>query len=79
MCTKILDETIDPNGFKAVKKYMMHGPYGIANKDTQCMVKDKCIKHYPNFFYEATTIEQDGFAIYHRHSMVLYYNPHIFP
>lgn len=68
-CIKIPDETADLDGFKVVKEYMMYGPYGSANKEAQCMVKDKCMNHNPKKFYNTMNVDQDGFAIYHKCSM----------
>lgn len=34
--------------------------------DAECMVKNKCTKHFPKTFYDQTTIDEDGFPINRR-------------
>lgn len=48
----IPDSKIDPVGYKEVKNFMMHSPYGLLTKDAQCMEKVKCIKHFPKKIVE---------------------------
>lgn len=61
ICAEILDETADPKLYQLVSDFMMHGPCGIANKNTHCTVKGKCTKHFPKDFNEKTKIDDDGF------------------
>lgn len=51
---------------------MIHGPCSATNVDVQCMVKNKCTKHFPHKFYDQTTIDEDGFCIYRRRSTIIY-------
>ena len=44
---EIPDPKIDPAGYEAVKNYMIHGPCGTDCPSNSCMVKGKCIKHFP--------------------------------
>lgn len=44
---EILDRDADPDGYTAVKEYMIHGPCSSFNKDAPCMLKDNCSKRYP--------------------------------
>lgn len=44
---EIPDKDTDPIGYHAIKQFMIHGPCGDLCKDASCMVKDKCIRHFP--------------------------------
>lgn len=44
---EIPDEEEDPGLHKVVIKDMVHGPCGILNKNSLCMVDEKCSKRYP--------------------------------
>lgn len=44
---EIPDESVDPVGYHIVKKFMIHGPCGTDNIQSSCMVKGKCIRHFP--------------------------------
>nr|XP_043614568.1 uncharacterized protein LOC122586652 [Erigeron canadensis] len=59
-------ESIDPRGYKAVTDYMLHGPCGPDAKDASCMNMGKCMKYFPKLFYQETTIDEDGYAVYRR-------------
>lgn len=63
---EIPDVNIDPDGYEAVKKHMIHGPCGQLNKSSPCMMKDKCARHFPKKFNDQTTIDSEGFPIYRR-------------
>ena len=57
---------VDPDGYKAIKNYMMHGPCGDLNPGCPCMKQGKCTKHFPKKFNNQTTFDADGFPIYRR-------------
>uniref|UniRef100_A0A803NJP1 ATP-dependent DNA helicase n=1 Tax=Cannabis sativa TaxID=3483 RepID=A0A803NJP1_CANSA len=57
---------VDPDGYNAVKKFMIHGPCGKLNTKSPCMMKDKCTKHFLKKFNDKTTIDTDSFPIYKR-------------
>ncbi|XP_057755480.1 uncharacterized protein LOC130974635 [Arachis stenosperma] len=61
---EILDKELDPEYFKAVEKHMMHGPCGLARKDSPCMENGKCVRHFPKCFVDCTTIDDDGYPVY---------------
>nr|XP_027186631.1 uncharacterized protein LOC105851205 isoform X3 [Cicer arietinum] len=48
----------------SVERFMIHGPCGILNEKSPCMVNGKCGKHYPKRFHYKTSIDEDGFPIY---------------
>ncbi|XP_060190424.1 uncharacterized protein LOC132619584 [Lycium barbarum] len=56
----------DPNGYNAVKNFMMHGPCGELNPHCPCMKQGKCTKYFPKKFNDRTNFDSDGFPIYRR-------------
>ncbi|GJV28989.1 ATP-dependent DNA helicase PIF1-like protein [Tanacetum coccineum] len=56
--------TKDPDGYKVVSEFMLHGPYGKDAKYAPCTIEGKCSKHYPKVFLEETMIDEDGYPIY---------------
>ena len=63
---EIPDMEVDPDGYKTLKNYMMHGPCGDLNPGCPCMKQGKCTKHFPKKFNNQTTFDVDGFPIYRR-------------
>ena len=37
----------DPNLYNIIKNQMIHGPCGLLNLESPCMIKNKCTKKYP--------------------------------
>ncbi|XP_059311353.1 uncharacterized protein LOC132062896 [Lycium ferocissimum] len=66
IAAEIPDMEVDPDGYNAVKNYMMHGPCGELNPQCPCMKQGKCTKHFPKKFNNQTTFDADGFPIYRR-------------
>ncbi|XP_069147085.1 uncharacterized protein [Solanum lycopersicum] len=64
--TEIPDMEVDPDGYKTLKNYMMHGPCGDLNPGCPCMKQRKCTKHFPKKFNNQTDFNADGFPIYRR-------------
>ena len=62
------DENTDPELFKTVSTQMVHGPCGIFNRTSACMVDNKCIRRYPRSFTPATQTNDDGYPLYKRRS-----------
>ncbi|XP_063936287.1 uncharacterized protein LOC108226331 [Daucus carota subsp. sativus] len=63
---EIPDFNVDPDGYNAVKNFMLHGPCGKLNKNSPCMANGKCTKHFPKKYNDKTTFDSDGFPIYKR-------------
>nr|GEU55007.1 hypothetical protein [Tanacetum cinerariifolium] len=63
---EIPDKKTDPQLYRLVSDYMMHGPCGADNPSFPCKTKGKCTKQFPKKFSEHTTIDSDGFPIYKR-------------
>lgn len=60
---KIPEGDLDLDYYNVIKKFMIHGPCGIADMNALCLVKGKCTKHFPKNFYKETTLEYDGFLV----------------
>lgn len=45
---------------------MLHGPCGVANYNSPCMVDNKYSKHFPKRFMERTTFDEQGYPLYRR-------------
>ncbi|KAL9408800.1 hypothetical protein AB3S75_047229 [Citrus x aurantiifolia] len=63
---EIPDLNVDPDGYNAVNKFMIHGPCGKHNSHSPCMMQDKCTKHFPKKFNDQTTVDTNGFLVYKR-------------
>ncbi|GJY33383.1 helicase [Tanacetum coccineum] len=53
--------TDDPEGYKVVTEYTLHGPCG---KGAACTIEGKCSKKFPKPFYAETMIDEDGYLVY---------------
>ncbi|KAL6585637.1 hypothetical protein OROMI_002281 [Orobanche minor] len=63
---EIPSPTHDPDGYRVVTEYMLHGPCGTKAKHAPCNVEGKCSKHFPKSFYAETTLDEDGYPTYRR-------------
>lgn len=63
---EIPDSDRDPQLFNIVKSTMIHGPCGAINKNSMCMVDDKCSKDFPKKFNNETKLNCDGYPQYKR-------------
>ncbi|XP_074361289.1 uncharacterized protein LOC141701557 [Apium graveolens] len=63
---EIPDKDTDPVGYATVSNYMIHGPCGVDNTYSPCMVKGRCTRHFPKRFNGNTYIDDCGFPIYGR-------------
>ncbi|XP_074355752.1 uncharacterized protein LOC141695404 [Apium graveolens] len=63
---EIPDPSIDPVDYEAVKNYMIHGPCGTDCVKSPCMVKGRCIKHFPKRYNSHSYFDDYGFPIYKR-------------
>ncbi|GJX05241.1 DNA helicase PIF1, ATP-dependent [Tanacetum coccineum] len=63
--------TDDPDGYKVVTEYMLHGPCGNEGRYAPCTTEGKCTKRYPKAFYAETVLDDNGYPIYrHRDNKV---------
>ncbi|KAL3627362.1 hypothetical protein CASFOL_028725 [Castilleja foliolosa] len=63
---EIPDKHTDPAYYDAVNNFMMHGPCGLANKKSPCMLNNRCKKYFPKEFVESTRFDDDGYPVYKR-------------
>ncbi|XP_031262925.1 uncharacterized protein LOC116121131 [Pistacia vera] len=63
---EIPDKESNPLALVAVENYMIHGPCGDANKNSPCMHKGKCQKHFPKKFVKTTIVDDEGYPVYRR-------------
>lgn len=63
---KIPDYDRDPLLHQVVTKNMIHGPYGILNPISLCMVDGKYSKRLTGQFIAETISENDDYPIYRR-------------
>ncbi|KAL3646403.1 hypothetical protein CASFOL_011583 [Castilleja foliolosa] len=63
---EIPDKESDPIYYEAVKTHMMHGPCGMARKNSPCMTEGKCTKHFPKMYADVTVIDEEGYPRYRR-------------
>ncbi|GJZ93037.1 hypothetical protein Tco_0665102 [Tanacetum coccineum] len=59
-------QTEDPEGYKVVTEFMLHGPCGKDAKSAPCNIEEKCSKHFPKAFYAETIIDAHSYPIYRR-------------
>ena len=69
ICAEILDPEADPELYEIVKKNMIHGPCGEHNRESPCMIDNKCSKRYPRALLADTITGNDGYPLYRRRSV----------
>ncbi|VEN40881.1 unnamed protein product, partial [Callosobruchus maculatus] len=65
---EIPDNLEDPLLHEVVTKNMIHGPCGILNPNSPCMVGGKCSKRFPRQLVAETITGNDGYPLYRRRS-----------
>ncbi|KAJ3702052.1 hypothetical protein LUZ61_005757 [Rhynchospora tenuis] len=63
------DPSVDPEGYGAVSRFMIHGPCGAAQPSSPCMDDGKCKKYYPKEFASSTILTHDDFVRYKRRDL----------
>ncbi|CAN1819361.1 hypothetical protein LINPERHAP1_LOCUS28701 [Linum perenne] len=58
--------TEDPIGYASVTKFMIHGPCGIDNPKSPCMVDGKCKKNFPKAYNTETILDRHDHTLYKR-------------
>jgi hypothetical protein len=63
---EIPDPELHPSAYATVIKSMIHGPCGLLNPKSPCMVDGHCSKNFPKQFQECTLENEDGYPEYMR-------------
>ncbi|WOH12592.1 hypothetical protein DCAR_0832098 [Daucus carota subsp. sativus] len=65
---EIPDMDQDPDGYNAVKQFMIHGPCGTIDNTSPCMDAERkvCTRHFPKRYASETTYDDSGFPVYRR-------------
>ncbi|GJZ51267.1 ATP-dependent DNA helicase PIF1 [Tanacetum coccineum] len=58
--------TDDPDAYKTVTNYMLHGPCGKDARNAACTTEGKCTKHFPKQFLAETFLDEEGYPHYRR-------------
>nr|GEX34994.1 ATP-dependent DNA helicase PIF1-like [Tanacetum cinerariifolium] len=85
--TELPCPTNDPDTYKLVSEFMLHGSCGVEAKHAPCTNEGKCSKHYPKKFLAETIINEDGYPVYRRRYNIItafkgkftYDNRHVVP
>nr|GEW41475.1 hypothetical protein [Tanacetum cinerariifolium] len=79
--------TADPDRYKVVTDYMLHGPCGKDARNAACTNDGKCSKHFPKPFLAETFLDEDGYPHYYQRDnkvtfkkgKFMYDNKHVVP
>ncbi|GJY18785.1 hypothetical protein Tco_0390276 [Tanacetum coccineum] len=63
---EIPDKDDDPDLYKLVSDFMMHGPCGVDEPNQACMADGKCTKHFPKKFTQRSSVDAEGYPVYRR-------------
>ncbi|XP_074277650.1 uncharacterized protein LOC141601280 [Silene latifolia] len=66
ICAEIPDREKEHDLYKAVSRYMVHGPCGRMNPNCSCMINNTCSKKFPKKSNQETVIDNNGYPIYRR-------------
>ncbi|XP_031111924.1 uncharacterized protein LOC116015899 [Ipomoea triloba] len=57
---EIPNQQLDPDYYKVVAEYKIHGPCGVARSNSPCMVAGKCSKFFPKKFVDKSSFDEEG-------------------
>ena len=60
------DPQTQPLLFETIRRCMIHGPCGDANRNAPCMDNGSCTKHFPKSFQDETVMDDQGYPKYRR-------------
>lgn len=65
---EIPDKDTDPFAFETVHRCMIHGPYGVLNPTSPCIINERRSKRYPRDLNSETNISENGYPLYQKHT-----------
>ena len=68
----------NPALYEAVTNFTIHGPCGVANPKSPCMIDRKCSKHFPKKFVNKTSVDEDGYPLYRHRDSGIYVDKIVF-
>ena len=66
VCAEIPNKDTEPELFHTIRSSMVHGPCGVLNPNSICMVDGTCTKGYPKQFSDTTIENVNGYPSYRR-------------
>ena len=63
---EIPDKDEDPDLYKLVSDFMMHGPCGEDEPKQVCMDEGRCTKHFTKKFTQRSSVDAEGYPVYRR-------------
>ncbi|XP_066926669.1 uncharacterized protein [Clytia hemisphaerica] len=66
ICAQLPDPETEPELYEIIKSNMIHGPCGVLNDRSPCMIDGSCSKGFPKSFNDETVMNVDGYPSYHR-------------
>ncbi|XP_031270989.1 uncharacterized protein LOC116129381 [Pistacia vera] len=63
---EIPNKETDGVAFSVVENHMIHGLCGDVNKNSPCMERGRCKKHFPKKFVNETYVDDNGYPMYRR-------------
>ena len=66
VCAEIPHQDTEPELFHTIRSSMIHGPCGVLNPNSVCMVDGTCAKGYPKEFSDTTVENVNGYPSYRR-------------
>ncbi|CAN1142589.1 ATP-dependent DNA helicase PIF4 [Linum perenne] len=66
VAAELPDPELDPVGYVAVTKFMIHGPCGHDHPSSPCMKEGHCSKIFPKSYATETTFDDNGYVTYRR-------------
>lgn len=67
ICAELPDRASNPEAYRVISEFMMHGPCGAAFPNAPCAKSNGgCKKHFPKDYCSATYVDKNGYVHYRR-------------
>ncbi|CAN0874968.1 ATP-dependent DNA helicase PIF1 [Linum grandiflorum] len=66
LSAELPNPSLDPIGYDAVTKFMLHRPCGQSRPSSPCMQDERCSKFFPKPYASETTFDDHGHVTYRR-------------